>query len=131
MALKLFLISFIMIFLLGVSQTNHSKENVNYLQMAKVLNQASEHERIKFFRSSFKSFDANKDGFVTSNEFNIVDFETTRLPFGYLANDAMAEVLRNDPTKIVITFEDYKDALESLVEQIRQKKWIIFPFAQP
>ena len=40
-----------------------------------------------------------------------MDFETSRLPFAYLANDAMTEVLRKkyengiDPTKI--TFEDY------------------------
>ena len=124
MALKLFLILFIMIFLLGVSQTNLSKENVNYLQMAKVLNQASEHERIKFFRSSFKSFDANRDGFVTSNEFNNVDFETLQLPFAYLASEAMTEALIQenengvDPTKIGITFEDYKDALKMRLEQI-------------
>jgi Ca2+-binding EF-hand superfamily protein len=124
MALKLFLILFIMIFLLGVSQTNLSKENVNYLQMAKVLNQASEHERIKFFRSSFKSFDANRDGFVTSNEFNNVDFESLQLPFAYLASEAMTEALIQenengvDPTKIGITFEDYKDALKMRLEQI-------------
>ena len=92
--------------------------------MAKVLNQASEHERIKFFRSSFKSFDANRDGFVTSNEFNNVDFETLQLPFAYLASEAMTEALIQenengvDPTKIGITFEDYKDALKMRLEQI-------------
>ena len=129
MALKLFLISFIMIILLRVSQTKPSKENIDYLQMANVLNQASEYQRITFFRNSFKSFDANKDGFVTSNEFNSVDFETSRrLPFAYLSNDAMAEVLIQkyengiDPTKIGITFEDYKDALERKLEQINAKE---------
>ena len=94
MALKLFLISFIMIILLQVSQTKPSKENIDFLQMDNVLNQASEDQRITFFINSFKSFDANKDGFVTSNEIKIVDFETSQLPFAYLAIDAMTEILK-------------------------------------
>ena len=120
MALKLFLISFILIFLLGVSQINPESRN---LRLAKVLNQASENDRIKFFRISFKSFDANKDGFVTSNEFDNVDFDLG-FDFDYLASEAMTEAFIHknengvDPTKIGITFEDYKDALKKRLEQI-------------
>ena len=62
--------------LLQVSQTKHSKENIDFFQM----DQASEYQRITFFWNFFKSFDANKDGFVTSNELNIVDFEISQLP---------------------------------------------------
>ena len=90
MALKLFLISFIMIILLQVSQTKPSKENIDFFQM----DQATEYQRIKFFWNSFKSFDANKDGFVTSNELYIVDFKTSQLPFVYLAIDTMTEILK-------------------------------------
>ena len=109
--------------------------------MNNVLNQASEDQRITFYRNSFKSFDANKDGFVTSNEFNInidflqkdnvkhfVDFETYH-PFAYLENDAMTEILKQKykiwgyyPTKIAITFKDYKEALEKKLEEINGKK---------
>ena len=37
--------------------------------MAKLWNQASEDQKIRFYETSFKSFDANKDGFVTSDDF--------------------------------------------------------------
>ena len=121
MALKLFLISFIMIILLQVSQTKHSKENIDFFQM----DQATEYQRIKFFWNSFKSFDANKDGFVTSNELYIVDFKTSQLPFVYLAIDTMTEILKQKykvwgyyPTKIAVTFKDYKDAMERKLGQI-------------
>ena len=72
MASKLFLFSLIMVFLLGFSQVNLKKkilENANFLGMAKSLNPASEDQMIRFYETSFKSFDANKDGFVTSDEF--------------------------------------------------------------
>ena len=72
MASKLFLFSLIMIFLLGFSQANLTKkiiENNNFLGMAKLLNQASEDQKIRFYETSFKTFDENKDGFVTSDDF--------------------------------------------------------------
>jgi hypothetical protein len=61
-----------MIFLLGFSQANLTKKilkNINFLGMAKLWNQASEDQKIRFYETSFKSFDANKDGFVTSDDF--------------------------------------------------------------
>ena len=135
MASKLFL-SLIMIFLLGVSQArNHPAkkilENINFHGMAKLLNQASEDQKIRFFKTSFESFDANKDGFVTSYEFGNVDSDTLKRPFTSLINEAMTEALNKfeqehengiDPTKIGITFEDYKNALKRKLEQTYGKK---------
>ena len=72
MAFKLFLFSLIMIFSLGFYQANLTKKilkNTKFLGMEKLLNQASEDQKIRFYETSFKSFDANKDGFVTSDEF--------------------------------------------------------------
>ena len=123
-----------MIFLLGFSQANHAKkilENVNFFGMAKLLNQASEDHKIRFYESTFKSFDANKDGFVTSDEFDNVDFETLPRTFASLVSLAMTEALiqfdnehKNgiDHNKVRITFEDYKDALKRKLEQIYDKK---------
>ena len=79
MAFKLFLFSLIMIFSL-VFLTKKILKNTKFLGMEKLLNQASEDQKIRFYETSFKSFDANKDGFVTSNELNIVDFEISQLP---------------------------------------------------
>ena len=130
MAPKLFLISLIMIVLMGVSQANRT-----YLEMAKLLNQASEDQKIQFAKSFFELYDANKDGFVTSNEFDNVDFGilsfkpvTISLPF---IEESMKEALIQfeqehengiDPTKIGITFEDYKNALKRKLEQTYGKK---------
>ena len=134
MASKLFLFSLTMIFLLGFSQANLTKkilENINFLGMAKLLNQASKDQKIRFYETSFKSFDANKDGFVTSDEFANVGFETLARPFADLVSLAMTEALiqfvieyKNgiDHTKVRITFEDYKDALKRKLEQIYDKK---------
>ena len=81
------------------------------------------HLKIRFYETSFKSFDANKDGFVTSDEL-------TR-PFASLVSLAVTKALiqfdnehKNgiDLTKVRITFEDYKDALKRKLEQIYDKK---------
>ena len=134
MASKLFLFSLIMIFLLGFSQANLTKkilENTNFLGMAKLLNRASEDQKTRFYETSFESFDANKDGFVTSDEFDNVDFETLPRTFASLVSLAMTEALiqfdnehKNgiDHTKVGITFEDYKDALKRKLEQTNDKK---------
>ena len=137
MASKLFLFSLIMIFLLGFSQANLTKkiiENNNFLGMAKLLNQASEDQKIRFYETSFKTFDENKDGFVTSDEFDNVDFETLPRNFAslvrVLSGLTMTEALiqfdnehKNgiDHTKVGITLEDYKDALKRKLEQIYGK----------
>ena len=134
MVSKLFLL-LIMIFLLGVSQAKHPAkkilENINFHGMAKLLNQATEDQKIRFFKTSFESFDANKDGFVTSDEFANVDSETLKRPFTSLISEAMTEALNKfeqehengiDPTKIGITFEDYKNALKRKLEQTYGKK---------
>ena len=127
-----------MIFLLGFSQANLTKkiiENNNFLGMAKLLNQASEDQKIRFYETSFKTFDENKDGFVTSDEFDNVDFETLPRNFAslvrVLSGLTMTEALiqfdnehKNgiDHNKVRITFEDYKDALKRKLEQIYDKK---------
>ena len=124
-----------MVFLLGISQANHPAKkilkNINFLGMAKLLNQASEDQKIRFFKTSFKSFDANKDGFVTSDEFANVDSEILKRPFTSLISEAMTEALNKfeqehengiDPTKIGITFEDYKDTLKRKLEETYGKK---------
>ena len=100
---------------------------------------------MQFFKASFKLYDSNKDGFVTSDEFDNVDFGT--LPFNSLIRETMTEALiqfeQEHETciflslraellfklcheipcnKIGITFEDYKDALKRKLEQIYGKK---------
>ena len=103
----------------------------NFLGMAKVLNQASEDMKIRFFKTSFKSYDKNKDGYVTTNEFATAELEFKNHPFASLISWAMTEALNQfeaerengiDSTKIGITFEDYKDALKKKLEQIYGKK---------
>ena len=115
-----------MIFLVGVSQARQTN-----LEMATLLNQASEDQKIQFFKTSFKLYDANKDGFVTSNEFDNVDYDFRTLPFNSLIRETMIEALiqfkqehenRIEPTKIGITFEDYKNALKRKLEQIYGNK---------
>ena len=107
----------------------YAKKRIN-LELAE-LNQASEDQKIRFFKTSFESFDANKDGFVTSYEFGNVDSDTLKRPFTSLINEAMTEAFDKfeqeheneiDPTKIGITFEDYKNALKRKLEQTYGKK---------
>ena len=135
MSWKLFLM--IMISLLGESvqfsdtQAKPTTDLSNFLGMATVLNQASEDMKIRFFKTSFKSCDKNKDGFVTTDEFATADLAFKNHPFASLISWAMTEALNQfeeehengiDPTKIGITFEDYKDALKKKLEQIYGKK---------
>ena len=103
----------------------------NFLGMAKLLNQASEDMKIRFFKTSFKSYDKNKDGFVTTDEFATAELEFKNHAFASLISWAMSEALNQfeedhengiDPTKIGITFEDYKNALKKKLEQIYDKK---------
>ena len=127
----------IMISLLGKSaqfsdtQAKPTTVLSNFLGMAKVLNQASEDMKIRFFKTSFKSYDKNKDGYVTTNEFATAELEFKNHPFASLISWAMTEALNQfeaerengiDSTKIGITFEDYKDALKKKLEQIYGKK---------
>ena len=127
----------IMISLLGKSaqfsdtQEKPTTDLSNFLGMAKVLNQASEDMKIRFFKTSFKSYDKNKDGYVTTNEFATAELEFKNHPFASLISWAMTEALNQfeaerengiDSTKIGITFEDYKDALKKKLEQIYGKK---------
>ena len=123
MAFKLFLFSLIMIFSL-VFLTKKILKNTKFLGMEKLLNQASEDQKIRFYETSFKSFDANKDGFVTSDEFT--DSNLFCDSFALIVSLAMTEALiqfdnkhKNgfDHTKVGITFEDYKDALNRKLEQ--------------
>ena len=81
MASKLFLISLTMIFLLRSYQANSRKEPLTYFEIAKLLNRASEDQKIKFFQISFKKADENKDGFVTSKEFANTDFGNLRYKY--------------------------------------------------
>ena len=126
-----------MISLLGKSaqfsdtQEKPTTDLSNFLGMAKVLNQASEDMKIRFFKTSFKSYDKNKDGYVTTNEFATAELEFKNHPFASLISWAMTEALNQfeaerengiDSTKIGITFEDYKDALKKKLEQIYGKK---------
>ena len=112
-----------MIYLMRVSQAKRTN-----LELAE-LNQASEDQKIRFFKASFKLYDSNQDGFLTSDEFDNVDFGT--LPFNSLIRVTMTEALIHfeqehengiEPNKIGITFEDYKDALKRKLEQIYGKK---------
>ena len=68
MAPKLFLISLILIFLVAVSQAKRP-----HLEFFKLLNQASEDQKIQFLKTSFEFYDANNDGFLTSDEYDNVD----------------------------------------------------------
>ena len=130
-------VSLIMISLLGKSaqfsdtQAKPTTDLSNFLGMAKVLNQASEDMKIRFFKTSFKSYDENKDGFVTTDEFATTELEFKNRAFASLISWAMTEALKQfeeehangiDPTKIGIAFEDYKDALKRKLEQIYGKK---------
>ena len=127
----------IMISLLGKSaqfsdtQGKPTTDLSNFLGMAKLLNQASEDMKIRFFKTSFKSYDKNKDGFVTTDEFATAELEFKNHAFASLISWAMSEALNQfeedhengiDPTKIGITFEDYKNALKKKLEQIYDKK---------
>jgi len=120
-----------MICFLGVSQANSFVENANLLY------KASASQRARFYRNAFKAYDANKDGFVTSDEFANVDFETLPRSFASLVSLAMTEALSqfdnehkngNDHNKVRITFEDYEDALKRKLEQIYDKKSEFFSF---
>ena len=92
-------------------------------------NLASEDQKMQFFKASFKLYDSNKDGFVTSDEFDNVDFGT--LPFNSLIRETMTKALIQfeqehengiKPNKIGITFEYYQDAMKRQLEQIYGKK---------
>ena len=127
---KLFLISLIMIFLVRVSQAKRK-------DFFKLLHQASEDQKIQFAKSSFELYDANKNGFLTSDEFDNMDFGI--LPIKSLTislyslpyiREMMMEALIQfeqehkdgiEPNKIGITFEDYKDTLKRQLEQIYGK----------
>ena len=74
-----------MIFLVGDSQAKRTK-----LELAE-LNQASEDQKIRFFKVSFGLYDSNQDGFITSNELDNVDLGT--LPFNSLIRETMMEAL--------------------------------------
>ena len=131
MAPKLFLISLTMIFLVGVSRAKRT--NLEMAKFRKLLNQASEDQKIQFLETSFESYDANDDGFVTSDEFDNMDcgnlyYNSKVFCLPYI-REAITEALIQfeqengiEPNKIGITFEDCKDALRRQLEQIYAKK---------
>ena len=118
MALKLFLISLSMIFLFGVSQANSFLENAN------LLHKASEVQRARFYRKSFKSYDANKDGFVTSDEFDNVKSETLPSAFASTINVGMSKALEKFDREggkwrqIGIDLEDYKRSMKEKLAEV-------------
>ena len=122
MASKLFFISLTMIFLLRGYQANSRKETLTYFEIAKLLNRASEDQKIKFFQISFKKADENKDGFVTSKEFANTDFGTLRyvnFVIGAMTKAFIQEQKNGiEPTGIKITFQDYKEAFKKMLDQI-------------
>ena len=107
-----------MIFLVGISQANSFLENAN------LLHRASEDQRIRFFRTSFKSYDANKDGFVTSDEFTNVESETLPSAFASLINVGMSKALEKFDREggkwrqIGIDLEDYKRAMKEKLGEV-------------
>ena len=120
MASKLFFISLTMIFLLRGYQANSRKETLTYFEIAKLLNRASDDQKIKFFQISFKKADENKDGFVISKEFAKTDFGTLR--YKYFVTGAMKKAFIQEYKKGIeparITFEDYKEAFKRMQDQI-------------
>ena len=123
MASKLFLISLTMIFLLRGYQANSRKKTLTYFEIAKLLKtKASEDQKIKFVQISFKKADSNKDGFVTSKEFANTDFGNLRYKYFVIGAMKKAFIQKhkdgNEPTGIRITFEDYKEALKRMQDQI-------------
>ena len=109
-----------------LEQVSQAKRTI--IELAE-LNLVSEKQKIQFLKASFELYDSNKDGFVTSDEFDNVDFET--LPFNSLIRETLMEALNQfeqkhengiEPIKIGITFEDYKDALKRQQDQIYVKK---------
>jgi Ca2+-binding EF-hand superfamily protein len=117
-----------MIFLVGSHQEKVSQAKRTNLELAE-LNQASEDQKIQLSKSSFKLYDSNNDGLLTSDEFDNVDFGT--LPFNSIIRETMTEALIQfeqvhengiEPNKIGITLEDYKDALKRKFEQIYGKR---------
>ena len=120
MALKLFLISLSMICLLGVSQADSFVENGNLLY------KASPGQRARFYRNAFKSYDANKDGFVTRDEFDNVNSETlpNNLRFASLINVGMSKALKKFDREggkwrqIGIDLEDYKRSMKEKLSEV-------------
>jgi hypothetical protein len=95
------------------------------------VNQAPEDQKIKFFKISYKSYDENKDGFVTTEEYEKMELEFENHPFASLISWGMTKALIQfevkrehgiDTTKIGITIQDYQDALKKKLEQIYGKK---------
>ena len=94
--------------------------------------QAPEEGKIHFFKKSYKSYDENKDGFVTTDEYSKMELEFGS-GFDSLINWGMTKALIQfelnrekgiDTTKIGITFDDYQDALEKKLEHIDGKSLI-------
>ena len=123
MASKLFLISLTMIFLLRSYQANSRKEPLTYFEIAKLLKtKASEDQKINFFQISFKLADANKDRFVTFKEFANTDFGTLRYKIFVVGAMTKAFIQKQkngiEPARIKITFEDYKEAFNRILDEI-------------
>ena len=120
MALKLFLISLSMICLLGVSQADSFVENANLLY------KASASQRATFYRNAFKSYDANKDGFVTRDEFDNKNSETfpNNLRFASLIRVGMSKALKKFDREggklrqIGIDLEDFKRSMKEKLSEV-------------
>ena len=64
---KLFVILSLITFLLEVSLAKPENAIINFLEIS-MLNEATEDQKILFFKNSFDHADAYKNGFVTTNE---------------------------------------------------------------
>ena len=86
--------------------------------------QAPEEGKIHFFKKSYKSYDENKDGFVTTDEYYKMELESDfERGFDSLISWGMTKALIQFELdrKIGITEKDYQDALEKKLEQIDGK----------
>ena len=125
MAFKLFLFSLIMIFSL-VFLTKKILKNTKFLGMEKLLNQASEDQKIQFAKSFFELYDANKDGFVTRDEFDNKNSETlpNNLRFASLTNVGMSIALKKfdleggKSRQIGIDLEDFKRSMKKKLSEV-------------
>ena len=138
MALKLFIISLSMICLLGVSQAHfetlvsypvvsktETKPN-SFVENANILHKASPGQRARFYRNAYKSYDANKDGFVTRDELDNKNSETlpNNLRFASLTNVGMSIALKKFDREggklrqIGIDLEDFKRSMKKKLSEV-------------
>ena len=84
---KLFIILSLITFLLEVSQAKLENGIINFLEIS-MLNEATEDQKILFFKNSFDHADAYKNGFVTTNE--LAQGQWKLLEFGWASTTYIA-----------------------------------------